>query len=47
MSEEKDVEIGMVNNQNTGPIENIEVDVQAHILIKDVDTSEVILNIRG
>lgn len=34
-------------DEQTGPVDTVELDIQCHLLIKDIDTNEIIVNQRG
>lgn len=47
INKENDKEEPVISEKDTGFIDTAKMDMQCHILIKDTDTGEVLLNKRG
>lgn len=47
INKENDKEQGIKSEEEKGPIDTAKMDVQCHLLIKDKDTGETLVNKRG
>jgi hypothetical protein len=43
----KENEVILSTGPESGPVDIVNLDIQCHLLIKDVDTNEIIVNKRG
>lgn len=43
----KEKEENKGQEEHPGPVDVVDVDIQCHLLIKDIDTNEILVNQRG